>query len=215
MTTLAFAVIAFMVAAYVLLDGYDLGVGAIAPIVAQQRRRPRDGDEEHRPVLERQRSLADRGRRARCSRSFRARTHRRSRASICRSWSCLWLLMFRGIAIELREHFPSPIWHQFWDVLLLDRKRAARAALRRRARQFDCAACRWIATAISPARLRSCSTGMRSASASSPSLALAFHGLLFLILRTSGALARARAAARRASAGSRSSRSCRGHRRQR
>jgi cytochrome d ubiquinol oxidase subunit II len=24
-------------------------------------------------------------------------------------------LMFRGIAIELRSHFPSEIWHQFWD----------------------------------------------------------------------------------------------------
>ncbi len=27
----------------------------------------------------------------------------------------LWLLMFRGIAIELREHFTSELWHQFWD----------------------------------------------------------------------------------------------------
>ena len=27
----------------------------------------------------------------------------------------LWLLMFRGIALELREHFPSELWHQFWD----------------------------------------------------------------------------------------------------
>lgn len=27
----------------------------------------------------------------------------------------LWLLMFRGIAIELRSHFPNPIWVSFWD----------------------------------------------------------------------------------------------------
>src|SRR5580658_1521681 len=27
----------------------------------------------------------------------------------------LWLLMFRGVALELRSHFPSEIWHQFWD----------------------------------------------------------------------------------------------------
>jgi cytochrome d ubiquinol oxidase subunit II len=27
----------------------------------------------------------------------------------------LWLLMFRGIALELRSHFSDPIWHAFWD----------------------------------------------------------------------------------------------------
>jgi cytochrome d ubiquinol oxidase subunit II len=27
----------------------------------------------------------------------------------------LWLLMFRGIAMELRDHFPSAVWHAFWD----------------------------------------------------------------------------------------------------
>jgi cytochrome d ubiquinol oxidase subunit II len=27
----------------------------------------------------------------------------------------LWLLMFRGISIELRKHFPTRIWHDFWD----------------------------------------------------------------------------------------------------
>ena len=27
----------------------------------------------------------------------------------------LWLLMFRGIAMELRGHFPTKIWRDFWD----------------------------------------------------------------------------------------------------
>jgi cytochrome d ubiquinol oxidase subunit II len=27
----------------------------------------------------------------------------------------LWLLMFRGIALELRDHFSSELWHEFWD----------------------------------------------------------------------------------------------------
>ena len=33
--TVAFAVIAFMLTAYVLLDGYDLGVAAISPLIAR------------------------------------------------------------------------------------------------------------------------------------------------------------------------------------
>ena len=28
----------------------------------------------------------------------------------------LWLLMLRGISIELRNHIDSPIWHPFWDL---------------------------------------------------------------------------------------------------
>ena len=27
----------------------------------------------------------------------------------------LWLLMFRGLAIELRSHFEHPVWRSFWD----------------------------------------------------------------------------------------------------
>ena len=27
----------------------------------------------------------------------------------------LWLLMFRGIAMELRDHLDSDLWHKFWD----------------------------------------------------------------------------------------------------
>lgn len=27
----------------------------------------------------------------------------------------LWLLMFRGLAIELRSHFEHPVWRTFWD----------------------------------------------------------------------------------------------------
>jgi len=27
----------------------------------------------------------------------------------------LWLLMFRGIALELRHHFPGEMWRSFWD----------------------------------------------------------------------------------------------------
>jgi len=29
----------------------------------------------------------------------------------------LWLLVLRGLAIELRSHQPNPLWHQFFDVV--------------------------------------------------------------------------------------------------
>jgi len=31
----------------------------------------------------------------------------------------LWLLMFRGLSMELRSQLPSPLWHSFWDGLLV------------------------------------------------------------------------------------------------
>ena len=27
----------------------------------------------------------------------------------------LWLLIFRGIALELRSHYSGRLWHDFWD----------------------------------------------------------------------------------------------------
>ena len=83
-----FVVIAFMLTMYVLLDGYDLGVAAIAPFDRAQRSRARSIDGKHRAVLERQRGVADcRRRRALRALSGGVR-RRRSRDSICRSSSC-------------------------------------------------------------------------------------------------------------------------------
>ena len=31
----------------------------------------------------------------------------------------LWLLMFRGLAMELRGQLANPLWHSFWDALLV------------------------------------------------------------------------------------------------
>jgi len=31
----------------------------------------------------------------------------------------LWLLMFRGLSMELRGQLANPLWHTFWDVLLV------------------------------------------------------------------------------------------------
>ena len=63
MATAWFCFLAVMVTIYVVLDGFDLGVGALHLFVAQDRGGARAGDGRDRPGLERQRGLADRGRR--------------------------------------------------------------------------------------------------------------------------------------------------------
>ena len=118
-----------MLTAYVLLDGYDLGVGAIAPFVARDRPRARGRDAQHRTVLERQRGLADR-RRRRALRALSAGVYASSFSGFYLPFIVvLWLLMFRGIAMELRDHFDRELWHQFWDAAFCAVERAARSLL--------------------------------------------------------------------------------------
>jgi len=114
MSTLGFIVIAFMLTMYVLLDGFDLGVAAIAPAIAR-------GDRERAAAMAsiepfwngNEVWLIAAG----------AALFALFPAAYASSFSgfylpfivVLWLLMFRGIALELRDHFSSPLWHQFWD----------------------------------------------------------------------------------------------------
>lgn len=114
MNVAGFIVLAFMLTMYVLLDGYDLGVAAIAPLIARGER-------------ERSAAMA-------CIGPFwngnevwliaaGAALFALFPVAYASSFSgfylpfvvVLWLLMFRGIALELRDHFSSELWHQFWD----------------------------------------------------------------------------------------------------
>jgi len=84
MILVAYVVLGLMFAVYVALDGYDLGVAIVSPAVARSDADRADADGEHRAVLERQRGLADRGRRH-AVRVFPASLRfRRSAASISR-----------------------------------------------------------------------------------------------------------------------------------
>jgi cytochrome bd ubiquinol oxidase subunit II len=110
----AFIAIAFLLTMYVLLDGYDLGVAAIAPLIAR-------ADRERAAVMAgigpfwngNEVWLVAAG----------AALFALFPTAYASSFSgfylpfivVLWLLMFRGIALELRHHFPSELWHQFWD----------------------------------------------------------------------------------------------------
>jgi cytochrome bd ubiquinol oxidase subunit II len=114
MSVAGFVVIALTVTMYVLLDGFDLGVAAVAPFIAR-------GDRERAAAMAsigpfwngNEVWLITAG----------AALFALFPSAYASSFSgfylpfivVLWLLMFRGIALELRGHFPSELWHQFWD----------------------------------------------------------------------------------------------------
>jgi cytochrome bd ubiquinol oxidase subunit II len=115
METVWFMIVAVMVAAYVVLDGFDLGAGVIylaATKTADERRRIMraigpvwDGNEVW--------LLAAGG------------TLYFAFPLLASSFSgfylplmmVLWLLMLRGIGIELRTHMHNPVWVGFFDVI--------------------------------------------------------------------------------------------------
>ncbi len=109
-----FAVIAVMISAYVLLDGFDLGVAAISLWICKT-------DGERAAAME---SIGPfwNGNEVWLIAAGAALFALFPRA-YASSFSgfylpfiiVLWLLMFRGIAMELRNHFASDLWHGFWD----------------------------------------------------------------------------------------------------
>ena len=114
MNQAGFIVIAFMLTAYVLLDGYDLGVGAISFLVA-------------RTGPERSAAMQSIGPFWNGNEVWLIAAGGALFALFPKAYASsfsgfylpliivLWLLMFRGIAMELRDHFKGELWHQFWD----------------------------------------------------------------------------------------------------
>jgi cytochrome bd ubiquinol oxidase subunit II len=114
MSTAGFVVIAFMFTAYVLLDGYDLGAASIAPLIARNDR-------------ERAAVMASIGPFWNGNEVWLIAAGAALFALFPEAYASsfsgfylpfiivLWLLMFRGIALELRNHLRSELWHQFWD----------------------------------------------------------------------------------------------------
>ncbi len=115
MSTAGFAVIAFLLTMYVLTDGYDLGIAAIVPAIAKN-------DRERRAVMA---SIGPfwSGNEVWLIAAGGA-LFALFPIAYASSFSgfylpfivVLWLLMFRGIAMELRDRLQSELWHQFWDV---------------------------------------------------------------------------------------------------
>ncbi|MBI3474853.1 MAG: cytochrome d ubiquinol oxidase subunit II [Acidobacteria bacterium] len=116
MPTLWYWIVAVMVTAYVVLDGFDLGAGAIYLAVAKT-------DEERRRVLASIGPVWDGNEvwllaaggtlyfafpqlYASSFSGFYLPLH-----------MVLWLLILRGIGIEFRAHVRNPVWQNFFDVV--------------------------------------------------------------------------------------------------
>jgi cytochrome bd ubiquinol oxidase subunit II len=114
MQTLWFILVAFMLTTYVLLDGFDLGAGAIHLIVART-------DDERRTILRAIGPVWDGNEvwliAAAGTLFFVFPVLYASSFSgfYLPLMIVLWLLILRGVAVELRGHLANPVWAGFWD----------------------------------------------------------------------------------------------------
>jgi cytochrome d ubiquinol oxidase subunit II len=115
MSIVAFLIIAFMLAMYVILDGYDLGVATLTPFVARTDRQRDAAMHSIGPFWNGNEVwlIAAGG----ALFALFPQAYASSFSGFYLPFIVvLWLLMFRGIALELRGHFPTELWHNFWDV---------------------------------------------------------------------------------------------------
>ena len=114
METIWFIFVALMVTMYVLLDGFDLGAGAVHLFVARNDRERRAIIRAIGPVWDGNEVwlIAAGG-----TLFFAFPTLYASGFSgfYLPLIIVLWLLMIRGLSIELRGHINDPMWASFWD----------------------------------------------------------------------------------------------------
>jgi cytochrome d ubiquinol oxidase subunit II len=116
MPTLWFMIVALMLAAYVLFDGFDLGVGAVHLFLART-------EEERRTLLRAIGPVWDGNEvwllAAGGTLYFAFPLLYASSFSgfYLPLMMVLWLLMLRAIGIEFRHHLEEPIWKGFFDVV--------------------------------------------------------------------------------------------------
>src|SRR5579872_3119255 len=109
-----FAIVAAMLAIYVVLDGFDFGAGILHRFVART-------DAERRTVLAAIGPVYDANEVwlvAAGGVLFMAfpRTYAAAFSGFYLALMIvLWLLILRGIAVEARSHQENPLWREFWD----------------------------------------------------------------------------------------------------
>jgi cytochrome d ubiquinol oxidase subunit II len=114
METLWFFLIALMFTVYVVLDGFDLGVGVVMLL------RP-GTDEERRSALGAIGPVWDANEVWLIAAggvlvfAFPAAYATALSGFYLPMMFVLWMLILRGISIEFRSHFENPLWRRFWD----------------------------------------------------------------------------------------------------
>jgi cytochrome bd ubiquinol oxidase subunit II len=116
METFWFVVVAFMLTVYVILDGFDLGAGIVHWLVAKT--------EDERALVHRAIGPVWDGNEVWLLAaggtlffSFPTLYAASFSGFYLPLMMVLWLLMLRGIGIELRHHIDHPMWRSFWDIV--------------------------------------------------------------------------------------------------
>jgi cytochrome d ubiquinol oxidase subunit II len=114
MGTVWFWIVAAMLAAYVVLDGFDLGVGIIFPFVAKTDDEKRQGLRAIGPVWDGNEVwlIAAGGT---LFFAFPLLYASSFSGFYMPLMIVLWLLILRGLAVELRSHVHDALWRSFWD----------------------------------------------------------------------------------------------------
>jgi cytochrome d ubiquinol oxidase subunit II len=116
MSTLWFCLVAFLFVTYVVLDGFDLGLGAVHLVLAR-------GESERKVLLATIGPVWDGNEvwliaaGASLFLAFPALYAASFSGFFLPLMIVLWLLMGRGIALEFRHHLHHPVWRPFWDVV--------------------------------------------------------------------------------------------------
>ncbi len=118
MGVLWFWIVAVMLAAYVVLDGFDIGVGVVYPFVARSEQERQQAIRAIGPVWDGNEVwlLAAGGT---LFFAFPLLYASSFSGFYMPLMIVLWLLILRGLAIELRSHFEDPLWRSFFDGLLV------------------------------------------------------------------------------------------------
>jgi cytochrome d ubiquinol oxidase subunit II len=116
METVWFCLVAIMIAMYVVLDGFDLGAGAIHLLVARNADERRQVVRSIGPVWDGNEVwlLAAGGT---LYFAFPALYASGFSGFYLPLMIVLWLLILRGIAVEFRGHVEVGVWLNFWDVV--------------------------------------------------------------------------------------------------
>ncbi|BCA54565.1 cytochrome D oxidase subunit I [Nitrospira sp. KM1] len=118
METFWYIAVTFMLAMYIVLDGYDFGVGFIYPFVARTESERRAALTAIGPVWTGNEVWLI-GAGGTLFFAFPKAYAAGFSGFYLALIIVLWLLIARGLALELRGHLDHPVWRQLWDLALM------------------------------------------------------------------------------------------------